>query len=273
MTLVRSLIAILLIIGSACAQKVPTIPKPTGYVDDYAGVISPNAKADIEEICHEIHEKANAQIFFVTIQSLDGESIETYANELFHQWKIGDKKTDRGILVLLAIGDHKRRIEVGFGLEGILPDAKVGAIGRDIVPALKAEDYDQAGKLAVRQIANVIADDAKVSLTNVSDTLAGDVQASPVVPTAPASSQLGNGGTLALGVFLACFVGVFGLILWAVIRRARSGFVSGPGFYDSGSSSSFTGGGSGGGSDAGSSDSFSGGDGGDSGGGGAGGDW
>ncbi len=279
MKLVRCLIALLLFTQLGFAQKVATFPKPTGYVDDYAGVLSPDAEADIDEICHEVHQKANAQIFFVTIKSLGGETIETYSNGLFHAWKIGDQKRDRGVLVLLAINDHKRRVEVGYGLEGILPDAKVGEMGRDIVPALKAEDYDRAGKLIVREIANVIAEDSRVSLTSTTDTptSAGEAQAPVIVaPTAPPRG-LANGGTLALAVVFLCFFGIFGLILFAIIRRARSGFAAGPGFYDSGTGTNltgFSGGDSGSGSsDSGSPDSFSGGDGGDSGGGGASGDW
>ena len=133
----RWLLYLLTILGFVAlplhAEKVAQLPKPTGYIDDYANVLSPNAKSDMEAICVELHNKTKAQIFVVTINTLDGESIEPYSNDLFHTWTIGEKKTDRGALILLAAHDHKYRIEVGYGLEGILNDAKVGDIGRAMV--------------------------------------------------------------------------------------------------------------------------------------------
>jgi uncharacterized protein len=77
---------------------------------------------------------------------------------------MGRKGSDRGVLVLLAVDDHKYRIEPGYGLEGILPDGKVGDIGREMVPDLRANDYDGAVTLAVDEVAQVIAADAKVTL-------------------------------------------------------------------------------------------------------------
>ena len=149
---------------SSGAEKVTKLPAPTAYVDDFAGVMTPDGKAKVEAICREVHDKTRAQIFFVTIQSLDGESIETFANDLFHNWKIGEKGTDRGILLLLSVKEHRRRIEVGYGFEGILPDAEAGRIGREMVPALQTANYDQAALTGVTEVAKVIAADAKVVL-------------------------------------------------------------------------------------------------------------
>jgi len=266
MKLLKSLIVMLLVVASGIAEKVTTMPAPTAYVDDYAGVMTDTGKADVEAICRELHEKTRAQIFFVTVRSLEGESIETFSNDLFHKWKIGEKKTDRGILVLLAVADHKRRIEVGYGLEGILPDAKAGDIGREMVPALKASDYDEAARVSVRAIAGVIATDSKVTLDSLATPVAEEGAPQPVA-AAPASSEI-HSAPLWIAPLIFVFVfGIFGLVIWASIRnRARGGsWVGGSG------GDSF--GGSSGGDSGGSSDSFSGGDGGDSGGGGASGDW
>ncbi len=271
----KSLLALVLaVIGAispASAEKVATMPAPTGYVDDYAGVMTASGKADVEAMCREVHDKTKAQIFFVTVKSLEGESVDTFANDLFHKWKIGEKKTDRGILVLLAVDDHKRRIEVGYGLEGILPDAKAGDIGREMVPALKESKYDDAARVAVNAIAEVIAEDAKVSLesTAVATTPALSDQAPPPVQSAPSSSEI-NGMGWVMPVFFFAFFGIFGLIIWVSIRNRGGMGGGGTGFY-SGGGDSF--GGSSGGDSGGGSDSFSGGDGGDSGGGGASGDW
>jgi uncharacterized protein len=261
------------------AEKVASMPAPTGYVNDYAGVITPAGKAEIEGICREVHAKTKAQIFLVTIKSLEGESVEQFSNDLFHKWKIGEKKTDRGVMLLLAINDHKRRIEVGYGLEGILMDAKVGRIGRDMVPALKDSDYDEAARVGVNAIADAIADDAHVTLTGASNL---PDQPPPPVTSAPPSSELSHAGDIAMGVLVGCLFGVFGLIIWAIMRHRSVAYGSSPGYYDPGSVNTFTSSGSSdsssssssdSSSDSGSSDSFSGGDGGDSGGGGASGDW
>ncbi len=82
--------------------------------------------------------QANAQIAVVTVQTLNGDDAADYANQLEDKWKMGKKGSDKGALVLLAVDDHKYRIDVGYGLEGILHDGKVGDIGREMVPYLRA---------------------------------------------------------------------------------------------------------------------------------------
>ena len=257
-------VAVLVGVSSGIAEKVATMPAPTGYVDDFAGVMSEPGKADAEAICREVHDKTKAQIFFVTVKSLDGESIETFSNDLFHKWKIGEKKTDRGILVLLAVAEHKRRIEVGYGLEGILPDAKAADIGREMVPALKESKYDDAARVAVTEIATLIAADSKVTLDSLAAPATPDV-APPAA--APASSDMDGRLKWILPLFFVFVFGIIGLAIWGANRNR-----GGTGSWVSGSGSDSFGGSSGGDS-GGSSDSFSGGDGGDSGGGGASGDW
>jgi len=155
---------------SVSAEKVSDLPQPTDYVSDFAHVLSPEAIARVDAVCAELdHSQANAQIAVVTVKTLDGEDTAEWSHELFSKWKLGGATgagKDRGLLVLLAIDDHKRFIEVGYGLEGILNDAKVGDIGRAMVPQLQANDYDGAVTQAVGAVAQVIADDAKVTLTD-----------------------------------------------------------------------------------------------------------
>jgi uncharacterized protein len=152
---------------SVNAQSVDSLPKPTDYVSDNAHVLSPEAIARLDALCAQLdHSAANAQIAVVTVQSLNGDDAASYANQLEDKWKIGKKGTDKGALVLLAVGDHKYRIDVGYGLEGILNDAKVGDIGRGMIPYLRAGDYDSAVTAAVGQVAHVIAADANVTLDN-----------------------------------------------------------------------------------------------------------
>ena len=86
----------LILVPAARAEPISQL-KPTGYVNDFAHVLDQNTIAQIDEICRQIDEKAHAQIAVVTIHSLDGEEIESYAVDLFHQWGVGNKSTDRGV--------------------------------------------------------------------------------------------------------------------------------------------------------------------------------
>src|SRR5712671_1923138 len=138
--------------------------KPTGYVNDFAGVLDPSSAEAIRNIAQQVDQKDKAQIAIVTVHSLDGSDIETYASDLYKAWGIGPKSSNRGILILLAVDDRKRRIEVGYGLEPILPDGKVGGFGREAVPLLKQRQFGPALLLMTRRVANVIATDAKVQI-------------------------------------------------------------------------------------------------------------
>jgi uncharacterized protein len=158
---------VLLPVRALLAESVSQLPKPSDYVNDFAHVLSPDAVATLDRICAELdHSKADAQVAVVTVRNLDGEDAAEWANELEDKWHMGKKGSDRGVLVLLAVDDHKYRIDVGYGLEGILNDAKVGDIGRSMVPELRAKNYDGAIEAAVGQVAQVIATDANVTLSN-----------------------------------------------------------------------------------------------------------
>ena len=120
--------------GVALAERVQDLPKPTNYVSDFAGVLSPETVTSLNRLCAQVDRQAHAQIAVVTIKSLDGEPIENFATALEDKWKVGKKGTDRGLLLIFATSDRKYRIEVGYGLEGILPDGRVGDIGRQLCP-------------------------------------------------------------------------------------------------------------------------------------------
>jgi uncharacterized protein len=148
------------------AESVSTLPAPTGYVNDFAGVLSPSTKDNLENLCTQVDRQAHAQIAVVTIKTLDNdEPIDDFAVALEEKWKVGTKGTDRGVLMLVVMNPRKYRIEVGYGLEGILNDAKVGDIGRMMVPSLRQNDYNTGITIGVQQIARVIAADAGVALT------------------------------------------------------------------------------------------------------------
>jgi uncharacterized protein len=243
------------------AQSVDSLPKPTDYVSDTAHVLSPAAIAQIDNLCSQLdHSAANSQIAVVTVQSLNGDDAADYANALEDKWKIGKKGSDKGVLVLLAVGDHKYRIDVGYGLEGILTDGDVGDIGRAMVPYLRAGDYDSAVTLAVGQVAQKIATDAKVTLTDV-----------PVEQAQPEMQQRQSPalGKIILLIFFLIFFGggsIFRMLLGYGLMSSIFGGGSRGGW--GGGGGGFGGGGGGGGGGG-----FGGFGGGGFGGGGAGGSW
>jgi uncharacterized protein len=240
---------------TAQAERVEDLPQPTDYVSDFAHVLSPQAIARLDSLCSQLdHSQTNAKVAVVTVRTLDGVDPAEYATALEDKWKMGKKSVDRNVLVLLAVDDHKRRIEIGYGLEGILPDGKVGDIGREMVSNLRANDFDGAVILAVDEIAQVIAADAKVTLED-----------EPALATQQPARPQFNTGKLILLIIILIFFGGFHLLRFLLGFGLFGGFRGGPWIGGGG----FGGGGGGGGSGFG---GF-GGDGGGFGGGGAGGSW
>lgn len=164
--LVAVLAAHLLTPSSAGAEPVSQLHY-SNYVNDFAHVLSDSTVSDLDDLCLQVDQKAHAQVAVVTINSLDGNDIESYSVDLFKKWGIGNKATNRGVLILLAVKDHRYRTEVGYGLEPILPDGKVGGFGRETVPLLKQGNYDGAVSLMTQHVANTIAQDAGIQLTGV----------------------------------------------------------------------------------------------------------
>lgn len=198
------------------AESVKDLPQPTSYVSDFAGIIDPASRTQMEALAAEVERQAHATIAIVTIHSLDGQSIEEFATALEDKWKVGPKNTDRGVLMIFAMNDRKRRIEVGNGLEGALNDAKVGDIGRAMMPDLQAGNYGQAILGGEQQIANVIAADAGVTLA-------------PLPPRQERQRQQGHSGG-GFGFLPFLFLIVF---LWLIFRgrggRGGRGGGGGPG--------------------------------------------
>jgi uncharacterized protein len=240
------------------AEKVQDLPQPTNYVSDFAGVLSPETLTSLNALCAQVDRLAHAQIAVVTVKSLDGEPIENFATALEDKWKVGKKGTDRGLLLIFATGDRKYRFEVGYGLEGILPDGRVGTIGRQMVPYLQQKDYDSAITLAVQQVAGIVAADAGVTLNSGPRAYNR---------AAPQLVQLSLGQLLVLGVILL-------LVIFFLARFGGSGLLGFLiGMFLGGGGGGGRGGGWGGGGGGGDGGGFGGFGGGSSGGGGASGSW
>jgi uncharacterized protein len=139
--------------------------QPQGYVSDFAGVMDPASKAQLEAYGGIVEQLTGAQMALVTIASLEGEPIEDVANTIFRAWGVGQKGKNEGILLLLSIGDRRTRLEVGYGLEPILPDGLAGSILREMRTALRQGDYGDAMMAAAETMGNAIAKAKNVELT------------------------------------------------------------------------------------------------------------
>jgi uncharacterized protein len=163
-TIVSLSVLLLLAASGSVAENRKDI-HPTGYVTDLAGVISSDAKARLEALCREVEDKTGAQLAVVTVHSLDGESVENYGVDLYKQLGVGSKGDNRGVLLLVAPEEHKYHIEVGYGLEPVINDARAGDAGRAMIPLLRQGNYSAAIETATWALAKYIADERGVTLS------------------------------------------------------------------------------------------------------------
>jgi uncharacterized protein len=161
--LLRSCFALALSLAPAFAVDWTAL-KPQGYVSDFAGVVDAQSKAELESYCTRVEQQTGAQIALVTIGSLEGEPVEDVANAIFRAWGIGKKGKDEGILLLLGVTDRRDRLEVGYGLEPLLPDGFDGEVLRAMRPALRQSQYGEALRAAAATIGSRIAKAKGVAL-------------------------------------------------------------------------------------------------------------
>jgi uncharacterized protein len=226
---------------------------PQGYVSDFAGVVSPQGRQQLEALCSELEHKTKAQLAIVTVQSLQGRALEEFTLDLATKWGIGHREDDNGVLLFLAIQDRRSRIEIGYGLEPIITDGAAGSILRAMTPYLRSADYDGALWLGAASIAQPIAQQAGVTLASLASRT--------VAPPVPRweDEVLGEWLPLLLWVFWGTLF--FGpLLLLLMPRRFRRRLGRAGRWVDSGTFHSGGGGGwSGGGSFSGGGGSFGGG--------------
>jgi uncharacterized protein len=200
-----TLASLCILLLSAAFPALAENPKnmhPSGYVTDLAGAIEPDTKARLEALCREVEEKTGAQIAVVTVHSLEGESVENFAVDLYKQLGVGSRRDNRGVLLLVAPDERKYRIEVGYGLEPVINDARAGDAGRAMVPLLREANYSAAIVTATWMLAKDIADDRGV-------TLSGQPPARPARKEQGHSSPIGLWGIL--------------FIIWIIFSIARAG--------------------------------------------------
>jgi len=176
--------------------------KPTGYVNDFAHAVDARAASELETYCANVERATGAQFAIVTLDTLNDEPVEDVANRLFTQWGIGKKTTNEGLLILLAIKDRKNRVEVGYGLEPIVPDGYAGGVLRGIRPILRQGNYGGALLAAAQQFGQRIADAKGVTIEGA--------------PPRRERSRDSDGGGAAIGI-------IFAVVLLVLFLRGISG--------------------------------------------------
>jgi uncharacterized protein len=185
-----ALLVALFAVAAPVAAVGPAVPaSPPNYVVDLAGVIDDGAEARTNALLRELEERTTAQVVVLTLPTLEGESLEAFSLDLAHnRWKIGQKGKDNGVLLTLAMQERKYRIEVGYGLESVLPDSLVGSLGRQVlVPAFRAGDFGGGIAAMAGELATRVAEASGVALSG----------APPVAVRRPARPTAGKPGPLA----------------------------------------------------------------------------
>jgi uncharacterized protein len=203
-----------LAIASVFAEPLASIPNPRTrdgtWVTDMPGTLRPDTVARLNATIGNLEQTNGVELAVVVIRSLDGLSVEEAAARLFQLWGIGKKNKDNGLLFLWSTGDRRFRVEVGYGLEGVLPDGLVGAIlDADVVPEFKSGRFDEGVLAGV-------------------DALVSVVRKEPITVPSPKSggyeSAFSGVRTIALGLFasiLAALGSTFGFRRWRRYRRRR----------------------------------------------------
>ena len=134
-----------------------TLPKPAGRITDLANVIDAGTESELDRRLDELEQKTSHEVAVVTVPSLGGTTVDDYAVRLFKEWGIGQAKQDNGVLVLVAPNEREMRIEVGYGLEGILPDGLAGEIIRNnFIPSFRNNDYNGGIRDGVLRVADIV---------------------------------------------------------------------------------------------------------------------
>ncbi len=132
-------------------------PKPTGRVNDFAGILDASVEAEIDQQLADLERKTSSEVAVAVVTSLDGMAVEDYANRLFKAWGVGQAKQDNGVLVVVAPNEREMRIEVGYGLEGVLPDGLAGQIIREqFLPRFRDNDYPGGIRDGIRRVVEVV---------------------------------------------------------------------------------------------------------------------
>ncbi|MGI6629614.1 MAG: TPM domain-containing protein [Bacillota bacterium] len=204
------------------ATAFPQRPSAHIYVQDFAHLLSPETEARLLAIGEELDKKTTAQLVVVTVSSLDGMPIEDYAIGLFRSWGIGNKEKNNGVLLLIAPQERQSRIEVGYGLEGALPDGKTGRIQDNyLIPKFQAGDFDEGIYDCYLVLAGIIAEEYQVQLSgNITVPHMSTEEDLPV--ELPPWVTI----TIVLGILVLIYLDfrfLGGMVTWAILSSLRRG--------------------------------------------------
>jgi uncharacterized protein len=131
--------------------------QPTADVNDFAGVLSPDEREALEQRCRQLRERSGAQLAVVVLRSLRGGQVDDFTVKLFERWKVGQAGQDNGVMLLVSLDDRKARVEVGYRLEAVLPDALAGRVLQEqLFPAFRQRQYAAGLMAAVNRIAEIV---------------------------------------------------------------------------------------------------------------------
>lgn len=134
--------ALLVLLAFACSARAFDVPPAAGHVTDAAGVLTGEARATLESALAEVARADKIEVAVLTVKSLGGDTVEAAAQKVFDTWKPGARGKDRGLVMLVAVDDRKVRLQPGYGLEGDLPDGKIGRIlDERVVPLFRSSDW------------------------------------------------------------------------------------------------------------------------------------
>jgi uncharacterized protein len=177
--------------------------QPTADVNDFAGILSAQEREALEQRCRQLRATTGSQLTVVTLRSLQGGQIDDFTVKLFERWKVGQAEKDNGVMLLVAIDDRKVRIEVGYGLEPVLPDVLAGRIiQQQIVPAFRQKQYAAGLSAAVNRIAEIVE------------------RGEPAAPDAGPAAEMPVGGVICFSLFLIPWVS-FPSICIGVMLKSR----------------------------------------------------
>jgi uncharacterized protein len=212
-----------------CSSVLPQtnrFPKYRGYVNDFAQVISPYYEEKMGALASEVKQKTGAEMAVVTVEDMGGWGIDEYAARLYEDWGIGEKDKDNGVLLLLAVAERKTRIEVGYGLEGILPDGLAGEILDEyVLPDFRQGDYGLGLYKGLVAVAQIVANDKGTTLSGSDST------------PSPRRSSRRSGGSSLFFIILFIFLMIVTkgrilpwLLMGMLMGGGRGGGFSGGGF-------------------------------------------
>ncbi len=142
-----------------------TFPQTNAAINDYAEVISPEYEAQMDRLARAVRDKTGTALVVATFRDVGGESPRIFANKLYEAWGIGRSGEDKGVLLLVAVKERQVTFETGYGVEGILPDAKMGEIlDQYVVPFLRRDEYGEGLLNGMAAVAQVVARNAGVRI-------------------------------------------------------------------------------------------------------------